>query len=447
MNKIATVIMALSLCLSASASVIIRGTIDPESGSKISLYAITQNFDSLCATGQADANGRFVLKPTLPYNGFYVLANESGLKHGIYLKDGKQLTVKYSNERLEVTGGLSAEEKNFASWAAKSAQTFLHAYLFNYIPGGKTVDPAKFAQEMKTLKQTASGLKQLLKGKGQKADLLSLKIDADLAFFMLAYRKNHIGDVDENFISKADLQAYDQLFRKTAILQLPYAPEMLASYIDYKAEKQAIKPENYLQRAELLSDQPLREAYLYQIARQLRYYEKYTALRQSLGELPLSTALQNALKPIEEQLAWSKPGQTAIDFKGVRPDGSTLSLSDLHGKVVVVDVWATWCAPCIRMIPHFKRLEQELSHPDLTFLSVCIGVWVETDRWKKLIQQHQLSGNLIFIDSWTKGFAPDYHVTGVPRFMIIDREGRMVSFAAPAPTHPELKEMILNALK
>ena len=222
---------------------------------------------------------------------------------------------------------------------------------------------------------------------------------------------------------------------------------MLASYIDYTAEKQAIKPENYLQRAELLSDQPLREAYLYQIARQLRYYEKYTALRQSLGELPLSTALQNALKPIEEQLAWSKPGQTAIDFKGVRPDGSTLSLSDLRGKVVVVDVWATWCAPCIRMIPHFKRLEQELSHPDLTFLSVCIGVWVETDRWKKLIQQHQLSGNLIFIDSWTKGFAPDYHVTGVPRFMIIDREGRMVSFAAPAPTHPELKEMILNALE
>lgn len=111
MNKIATVIMALSLCLSASASVIIRGTIDSESGSKISLYAITQNFDSLCATGQADANGRFVLKPTLPYNGFYVLANELGLKHGIYLKDGKQLTVKYSNERLEVTGGLSAEEK------------------------------------------------------------------------------------------------------------------------------------------------------------------------------------------------------------------------------------------------------------------------------------------------------------------------------------------------
>ena len=119
--------MALSLCLSASASVIIRGTIDSESGSKISLYAITQNFDSLCATGQADTNGRFVLKPTLPYNGFYVLANESGLKHGIYLKDGKQLTVKYSNERLEVTGGLSAEEKNFASWAAKSAQTFLQA--------------------------------------------------------------------------------------------------------------------------------------------------------------------------------------------------------------------------------------------------------------------------------------------------------------------------------
>ena len=99
------------------------------------------------------------------------------------------------------------------------------------------------------------------------------------------------------------------------------------------------------------------------------------------------------------------------------------------------------------MIPYFKKLEKELESPDLAFLSVCVGVWVENERWEKLIKEHQLSGNLIFIDSWTKGFAVDYHVTGVPRFMIIDREGRMVSFAAPAPTHPELKEMILKTLQ
>ena len=96
-------------------------------------------------------------------------------------------------------------------------------------------------------------------------------------------------------------------------------------------------------------------------------------------------------------MAWSKVGQTAIDFRGIRPDSTTLSLSDLRGKVVVIDVWATWCAPCIRMMPYFKQLEKELSHPDLGF-------------------------------------------------MLIDREGRVLSFAAPAPNKPELKAMILEAL-
>ena len=97
------------------------------------------------------------------------------------------------------------------------------------------------------------------------------------------------------------------------------------------------------------------------------------------------------------------------------------------------------------MIPYFKQLEEDLGS-DVTFLSVCVGTWVEKDRWKDLIKKYELKGNLIFIDSWTKGFAADYHVTGVPRFMIVDSEGRMVSFAAPAPKYPELKAMILKTL-
>jgi len=447
MKRTITVLTAACLCFASYAAIVIRGTIAPDLGNKVSLYAINDGLDSLCATAQI-AGGKFVLKSAVPYNGLYVLSTDKDnkQKHAIYLKDGAQLAVNYGSNLVVLPTNANAHEKDFALWATKSAPVFYHAYLYNHTPGGKTVKPQQFLKEMEVLKQTAAALKRKANGKADKNSLLQLKIDADLAFYMLSYRKNNPDAVDDNFISPAALQDYKQLFSDKNVLRLPYAPEMLALYVDYLAEKQNIGKEDYRQRLSLLSSEPLREAYLYQVAQGLNYDEKYTALLRAWGDTPLSSRLQQALKPIEEALAWSKVGQTAIDFRGIRPDSTTLSLSDLRGKVVVIDVWATWCAPCIRMMPYFKQLEKELSHPDLAFMSVCLGVWAESDRWEKLIQEHGLTGNLIFIDSWTKGFAVDYHVTGVPRFMLIDREGRVLSFAAPAPNKPELKAMILEAL-
>ena len=83
-------------------------------------------------------------------------------------------------------------------------------------------------------------------------------------------------------------------------------------------------------------------------------------------------------------------------------------------------------------MPYFRELEKELADPDLAFLSVCVGASPEKDLWLKLVNDHHLSGNVVFVDSWTRGFAEDYKVTSVPRFIIIDRQGRVYSCRACA---------------
>ena len=187
--------------------------------------------------------------------------------------------------------------------------------------------------------------------------------------------------------------------------------------------------------------------YLYNEITRFRYYEQYQQLIDSVGKTFFGKSYQNGLELIEKQLAWSKPGIPAVDFKGMQPDSSSLALSELLGKVIVVDVWATWCSPCRMMMPYFKQLEKELEGEEVEFLSVCIGTSIEWDSWKEIIATEELAGHLIFINSWTKGFAKEYRIVGVPRFLIFDRKGYIVSVNAPAPNKLALKELILKTLK
>lgn len=223
-----------------------------------------------------------------------------------------------------------------------------------------------------------------------------------------------------------------------------------AAPADSTEQRDTLLPPDYVDyaaRAAAIAAPAERAAYLCEQARQQRYYEKYLPIRDALAATPLTDEQRLQLDSVEQRLAWSVPGQQAIDFRGVTLSGDSLALSDLRGRVVVVDVWATWCAPCLRMMPYFKQLERDLQHPDLAFLSVCLGVSVEIDLWRELAAKNQLEGNVIFIDSWTRGFAKDYRVTGVPRFLVIDREGRVVSYAAPAPKYPMLRELIEKTLQ
>lgn len=114
MKRTITVLTAACLCLASYAAIVIRGTIAPEQGNKVSLYAINDGLDSLCATAQV-TRGKFVLKSAVPYNGLYVLSSDKDnkQKHAIYLKDGAQLAVNYGSNLVVLPTNANAHEKDF----------------------------------------------------------------------------------------------------------------------------------------------------------------------------------------------------------------------------------------------------------------------------------------------------------------------------------------------
>ena len=135
-------------------------------------------------------------------------------------------------------------------------------------------------------------------------------------------------------------------------------------------------------------------------------------------------------------------GKPSPKFNYPNLDGKNVALDDLKGKYVYVDVWATWCGPCKREIPYLKELEDEYHDKNITFVGLSIDEQKNIDKWKRMVGQRDLKGIQILADKdWNSQFVQDYRITGIPRFILIDPKGNIVSSDAPRPSDPQLKKL------
>lgn len=127
--------------------------------------------------------------------------------------------------------------------------------------------------------------------------------------------------------------------------------------------------------------------------------------------------------------------------------GGTTSLEDLRGKFVYVDVWATWCGPCKREIPFLKELEGKYRNKNIEFVSISVDKAADHDKWQKMVKEKELKGIQLFSDKdWNSNFVKEYSIKGIPRFILIDPEGKIVNSNAPRPSNSKLIDLF-NELK
>lgn len=135
-------------------------------------------------------------------------------------------------------------------------------------------------------------------------------------------------------------------------------------------------------------------------------------------------------------------GASSPTFKYENFKGGKTSLSDLKGKYVYVDVWATWCGPCKAEIPSLKSVEKQYHDKQIEFVSISIDQQQDHDTWKKMIVEKELGGIQLFADNdWNSEFIKNYKINGIPRFILIDPNGNVVTPDAPRPSDPKLVEL------
>ena len=136
-----------------------------------------------------------------------------------------------------------------------------------------------------------------------------------------------------------------------------------------------------------------------------------------------------------------------IDIKGGKK-----SLDSFKGKYVYIDVWATWCGPCIREIPALDKLEKEYHSKNIAFVSISTdesrrsgGSWEAAEKkWSNFVKDRNMSGIQLWSGKDTR-FQQEYQINGIPRFILIDPQGNIVDANAPRPSDPRLRN-IFNSL-
>jgi thiol-disulfide isomerase/thioredoxin len=142
-------------------------------------------------------------------------------------------------------------------------------------------------------------------------------------------------------------------------------------------------------------------------------------------------------------LSTGSPSPSFTDYEDNA--GGAKSLEHLKGKYVYIDVWATWCGPCIAEIPSLKKVEETFHGKNIQFLSISIDAEKDHDKWKKMIVEKKLGGiQLIADNDWESQFIKEYMIKGIPRFILLDPNGNIISANAPRPSDKKLTETLNN---
>jgi thiol-disulfide isomerase/thioredoxin len=426
---------------------------------------------ALLADATFDATGTATLQ--VPLTSPIFTDVEIGQKrYGLLISPGDELTIT-----------LSDQPTTPVRFTGKGAQVASYLTGMNSIwrqyeaKGGKhlvQLDPVGFRNRIDTIQRAYADFSQSFIKNTTLDKVQRQLIDQKSAMQLLSYQLNYaMANYNPTDTSAQASSAMDQLVR-----QVPLDAELLQAntyeygfllsmylqagvYAPLTRNKSQAEVTALLPQLPLLADRQIDQA---KYPPAVRLFLRAKNLSESLhqGITPATDSLLASLRKedgyalyeptISQQYAkWQAllPGQTAPNFSGITTKGEVLSLTDLKGKVVYVDVWATWCVPCRQEFPQAKQLQKRFPNSEqVAFLYVSIdrdaAAWrkfLEDDAEFKGVHMNQPPGEH-FNSLWGT-----YQLSSIPRYMLIDQAGKIVDVNAARPSSGTIASEIDRLLR
>ena len=113
------------------------------------------------------------------------------------------------------------------------------------------------------------------------------------------------------------------------------------------------------------------------------------------------------------------------------------------GKILLVDFWASWCSPCRQEMPYLKNIKVKFNENEFQIIEISIdkdySAWVRASKLENLIDEE----NNFIITNWKKtNLYKNYNIKTIPRYLLFDRDGKIIDDDAPRPSEKKLEKLI-----
>lgn len=124
-------------------------------------------------------------------------------------------------------------------------------------------------------------------------------------------------------------------------------------------------------------------------------------------------------------------------------DGHRFDISKHEGKVLYIDMWASWCGPCKLEMKHMSKLTEMYSTNDVAFISLSVDEDDSREDWVKNINELEMTWHNAILDGgFDAAFCDHYSIISIPRYILVDRSGQVISHQAPRPSSDLITEWL-----
>lgn len=443
--------VAASVSSFAQQSVQVKGQINYPLRNTVKLFKVT-NGKTIEIANSTVSNRKFGFLFYPEYEGVYVIGTGNDLSpnenHLFYFKGGDQLDVTLSDTAYTLNGKLNSKENMvMKQWRDLTNPLFQKAINFmkvqstfmDYFPEqdaivaksktfltGKTTGNKKFDQQIK--------------------DIMQLDLASYATNFLNTPRSAH-PSVEEYSDFYGTLKASEISKTTKKVYNYPYGLRTLSALVsvNMRQDKKPYKPgaEGLNTYISYIPNDTLKGDLVLENLARYKDYDSYKAITDQFGKYLLTKAQKEKDNALISPLLTYKPGTDGLKFVYPDKEGKQVSFASLKGKVVLVDVWATWCGPCRAEFPNLKQLEKDVEGKPIQIVSISTDSEKDKEKWLKMIKDENLGGMQLYAGQDNE-FSKYYKVNTIPRFLVFDKNGKIVSVDAPRPSSPKLKELLFS---
>jgi thiol-disulfide isomerase/thioredoxin len=413
-----------------------------KNGDAVSLGAKRPDKDGNCTFDVAVKEGIY----------FFKKAGGKGheFKYTIYLKAGDQKKIDFyiSNISIDYDSCLitkpNAETKSLQTWLNAMNEYSRAVTLKPSVGRTKYADFAKYSVAFLKSNKTgnpyfntwlndkvATDLKYLIAGNYFGFGRLNGVYDNEAegqAFYKPLFNKSIINDV-RLLRSEHGMELLDYVFGYWKFYEVKNQEKVVANY--FSAENAAKIGRNEVKVAFLLHKMPgIKEYEIF-----VKYVEPYKSVFVSQEQKAVYDKLYNDLGPFAK-------GSPGYNFELKDVNDKTYTLAAFKGKVVIIDVWAMWCAPCLKEKPVMEKIaEGYKDRNDIVFIGMSVDGYAKKEAWKKFVKKNGFT-SIELLSQFDESLFKFYKISVIPRFLIFDKAGRIVTVDAPLPSDVGFKKMV-----